>query len=272
MIASDRENQFAPGKLWSLLDMLRINAVRYLNLGSLIADMTAYFSLRNSSKTDDERARDEDEMRNDMRQVLLLANDLQLKTAAALMAPRISDLPQTEREYNLLIECLYNELSTRLFLHVPSHRSEFYENDTLLSQGAKVAFPSADAELRLAGNCYAAGSATACVYHCMRALESGLKALADDVDVIAGVQNWQNVIDQIEAAIKAEGQKRNSPTKSARLQFLSEAAKEFSHFKDGWRNHVAHSRSVYGEAQALNVMNHVRSFFEALSRELKEVV
>ena len=105
----------------------------------------------------------------------------------------------------------------------------------------------------------------------MRALESGLNALASDVGVVAGVQNWQPIIDQIEAAIKAEAKQLPAGTaKTERLQFLAEAAKEFSHFKDGWRNHIAHNRSSYGEPQALTVMNHVRSFFEVLGRRLKE--
>ncbi|WP_376987341.1 hypothetical protein [Bosea sp. R86505] len=141
----------------------------------------------------------------------------------------------------------------------------------MITPSAKIAFPTADAELRLAGNCYAAGAPTACAYHCMRALETGLNALAAEVVVKPGVQNWQPIIDQIEAAIKTEGQRLPAGTaKAARLQFLSEAAKEFSHFKDGWRNHIAHNRSTYGEPQALTVLNHVRSFFDVIARELKE--
>jgi hypothetical protein len=58
--------------------------------------------------------------------------------------------------------------------------------------------------------------------------------------------------------------------KQERIQFLSEAAKEFWHFKDGWRNHVAHAHATYTEPQAQAVMGHVVSFFQVLSTKLNE--
>ncbi len=105
----------------------------------------------------------------------------------------------------------------------------------------------------------------------MRSLENGLRVLASDVGVSFTIQQWQNVIEQIESAI--EGQRKTLPagqTKRERLEFLSKAAKEFFHFKDGWRNHVAHNRATYDATQALAIITHVRDFFGVLAMRLKE--
>ncbi|WP_376987340.1 hypothetical protein [Bosea sp. R86505] len=97
--------------------MLRFNATRYLNMGGLITDMTGHFGLREGSKNESERARHDDEFRRDLGRIYKLANELNLKTTAQLIEPRLKALPQSEGEYNLLIECLYNELNNRLFFY-----------------------------------------------------------------------------------------------------------------------------------------------------------
>ncbi len=122
-----------------------------------------------------------------------------------------------------------------------------------------------------ATDCYALGNNIGCVFHCMRILEIGLKTLATDVKLIFDVQQWHTIIDQIESRITAErktlpkGAQRN-----ARLQFFSEAAKEFFYFKDGWRNYVSHNRADYDEHQAKGVLEHVRAFMNHLATQLSQ--
>lgn len=79
------------------------------------------------------------------------------------------------------------------------------------------------------------------------------------------LENWKNIIDQIQKEIRKLEQLPKSPVKSETLQFYSEAASNFSHFKNAWRNHVSHSRATYDERQALTVWSHVRSFMENLA-------
>jgi hypothetical protein len=66
-------------------------------------------------------------------------------------------------------------------------------------------FPSVRDDAHAATDCWALGHPTACVFHCMRVLEHGLKALASDVGETFDLQQWQNIIEQIEARISAEG-------------------------------------------------------------------
>lgn len=135
------------------------------------------------------------------------------------------------------------------------------------------AFPSTHADVFAAVDCWALSHGTASVFHSMRVLEYGLGALADDVGKSFDIQNWQNIINEIEAAIRDSGKTLpRGNERTERLKFLSEAAKEFSYFKDGWRNHVAHNRTSYDEHQAFSALEHVRAFMTVLASRLSEAV
>ena len=133
------------------------------------------------------------------------------------------------------------------------------------------AFPSIKNDARSATDSWALGHPDGAVFYLMRILERGLAALAADVGVEMGVKNWQNIIEQIEARIRDLSKTLpTGPDRIARLGFLSEGAKEFIYFKDGWRNHSAHSRTSYDQHQARSAMEHVRQFMIVLSARLRE--
>ena len=78
-------------------------------------------------------------------------------------------------------------------------------------------------------------------------------------------ENWKNVIDQIEAKIRAMEALHKSAEKIARLKELSLLASQFRYFKDAWRNHVSHSHENYDERDANNVWHHVKTFMEQMT-------
>jgi hypothetical protein len=174
-------------------------------------------------------------------------------------------------QYQTLMEVLHRELFNRwAYLYDPAKYRAIQQFDR---DWAPIinSFPSAKEDARSAIECFGIAQNTACVFHLMRVLEHGLAALAKDVGKEFDVQNWQNIIDQIESEVRNLGKRLPSgAAKNARLQFLSEAAKEFVYFKDGWRNYVSHGRGNYDEYQARSVMEHVRSFMTTLSSKLSE--
>jgi len=166
---------------------------------------------------------------------------------------------------------LEEELRKQWVIHIPKHNAWWFDNKQTFGDDVLNSFPSAVDDILEAGNCYALDRSTASVFHCMRILEHGLNALAKDVGVSFELTNWGNIIDQIESEIKKLRNAPKTPEKDERLQFVSEAAKEFTYFKDGWRNHVSHRRTTYDMFQALSVLTHVQAFMKHLSTKLKEV-
>jgi hypothetical protein len=169
------------------------------------------------------------------------------------------------------------EIKTKLFLFVPQHLSQYYEWDGIVSDTVIESFPKSYQEIRSAGSCLAAGLPTACVFHAMRAAEIGLKVLGADynVRIKSGKEielaEWREILDGLNAAVQEiENLPNSTPDKEIRLQFCSEAAAQFRFFKNGWRIRAAHARATYDETQAIEVIDHVRSFFEFLATRLKE--
>ena len=70
-------------------------------------------------------------------------------------------------------------------------------------------------------------------------------------------ENWQNIIESIETAIRDfEQSQKKSAYKAETLKQYSEAATQFFHVKAAWRNHVAHARDTYGGEQAKSILDH----------------
>jgi hypothetical protein len=264
--------------------MLKESADAFVQLGIDIADAKLLYLLETEENfTDDPygnkilSAAGIASLRADFAKLIAVAKRLKLPSSQKLLGRRMvydNNLPQNLGAFEVLLEVISDELDSKLFLSVSTNRAAYYEKDDLLGKEAREAFPIGTLELRSAANAYALELPTASVFHSMRAVEHGLRALATDVGLTFDAQQWGVIIDQIEAKIELIRQHgihdMSKSDKDARLQFLSEAAKEFAYFKDGWRNYVSHAKATYGQQQAQTVLNHVRDFLRRLSTHLKE--
>lgn len=202
------------------------------------------------------------------------AGKLKLKTSAALLRKVVGDPPRTLRELQTLRDAVYSEIKSVLLVYIPEHRAEFFERRNLLSEGAKKSFPTASAELREAGNCFAAGRNTATVFHAMRAAEIGAKTLAVDLKCQfphpLDLVDMHSLLEQCDSKINAMKNLPKSQQKADDLEFYSMASSNFRYFKDGWRVRTAHPRAVFEEGEALSIFTRTVEFFEIVAQRLRE--
>lgn len=176
---------------------------------------------------------------------------------------------------------IVRDMGEQVFLFLRLSDIKYYEQKQLFGPEVFTNFASTRADVAEAGNCYATGRYTACVFHCMRVLEKGLHALVRDLNNQFGTQvvfhkdieyiNWGNIIEKIDAEIRVLLRPNHQPrVASDDLQFYSQTATEFVYFKTAWRDNVAHSRSDYNESEALSVMNHVEAFMRKIAARLTE--
>lgn len=258
-----------PYGLVSLWDMQKFYAKHYLDIGSQIQ---LVFDMFQVSETYESEIAESDiasliKALNAIKDICL---QIGLKTSFEVVQRSIDYLPNTYREWQRIVDVIEIEMQGIFFLYVPPHRSRFYEDDEILKSQTRAAFPHLSQEIRSAGNCYALGLPTACVFHCMRALEHPLKAMAMRVGLSWTSEQWHIIIEAIEAKIKDLRGSKKTQQRDEELHFLSQAAKEFFYFKDGWRNHVAHNKIVYEEPQARAIMEHIVVFADSLGTKLKE--
>lgn len=167
-----------------------------------------------------------------------------------------------------LSQVLSDEIKSHKVFVVDSKHSEFYGVETA-SFGDKVeaAFPSSEPEILEAGKCRALGRWTACVMHLMRALEPSLLALQSAVAVDVPKEQWDQIINQIEAKIR---EIKKSSHGGADEQWYSEAASHFRLIKNAWRNHAQHLHERYDEERAVAIYDSVRAFMRHLASRLAE--
>jgi hypothetical protein len=187
------------------------------------------------------------------------------------IATKIDDESNAKHATDLIDEVqqavLKNFKSRACFIMTPEE-TKLYQGKPLSSR-AETAFPQSQRELTSGVRCLALGQAQACVFHSMTALEMPLGAQARYFGVqFGGVNTWgtaivniKDKIDKIERSKKLHRRLANDA-----LAFHGEAAKEFSYFKDAWRNHVMHEGLPFDPDQARSVYNHVVSFVEHLSK------
>ncbi len=263
----DEQNPFLnPYRLVSLLDILRVYADEYIFIGELLAWI--YICFQNDLiSTDEER----DRLKATLVNLKEHCDKLHLKVSSALLNDAINNLPQGHREFAILSNAIKKEISSNLFLYIPPNRAKYHNKASTFKTGS---FPNASKELIGAGNCYAVGEYTACVFHSMRAAEIGLRTLAKHLNVTfpfpIELADWNNIIDKIDHEIKSMKQLPKGSKKDEELKFFSAAAAQFRYFKDAYRIFVAHARETYDEGQAFSIMQGTVDFLDSLSSKLSE--
>lgn len=163
-----------------------------------------------------------------------------------------------------ILTALRYDLEREKFFQMPALEALRYKLKEPFGNVVATAFPSTLYDSQEAGNCYACGRYTACVFHCMRVLEYGLRSFLTSAFPSIPVPanpNWGVILQQIESAIAA------LPSGNAKRQPYSDLATNFKIFKDGWRNNASHIGSKYDEFEADSIYRHVDRFMQGLSKQ-----
>lgn len=187
------------------------------------------------------------------------------------MAAKHSDARGVRVRLEELRHDLLDELGKPVFVEVEAGRRDLFEQ-TAPPFGVDVESVFADArdDISAAARCLALGQWTASVFHSMRVLEHGLRALAAKLSLppdAVVLENWNTVIERIEKAIRDLQNQPKSLLKAETLEKYSKAAVQFRYFKDAWRNHVSHSRASYDEGAAQSVFNHTKQLMQHLATQ-----
>jgi hypothetical protein len=178
-------------------------------------------------------------------------------------------------ELRNLTDSIKSEMADRMLLVVPLERSSFFEHPALFGPHINDKFKSAVDDIKAAGNCLAVDLNTAAIFHLMRVVEAGLRALArkERVKVKRGPLNyaeWGTIISAIELKLKGKTPKLPGQRRAEALEFTNGVLGEFNGFKDVWRNHVSHSRKSYDSKDGLQVYFKVSDFMKRLSSRVHE--
>jgi hypothetical protein len=217
--------------------MLTKFAREFIELGEQLNSCRVVFEfIDNASPNDPDkplREYEKQQLIDAFNKIHKLCIDLDLPTSREMFESALErDLPATSREFDIYTRALYSEIKNKFFVFVPTHRAKYFRPKQFLDDSTKEAFPTARIELAEAGRCHAVGLYTATVFHCMRAVEIGLRVMAVALQCTFPTPleqvDWEPMIAQIESKIRAMKDQTKSAQKDADLNFYSEAAMQFS--------------------------------------------
>jgi hypothetical protein len=274
----NREPWFSSGSV-SWWEMEKFAAERFMAICSnlsLLAAESRKFDVALTDFAKQETCKTLHKIGQDCKAIGLRSTVIQFEEVIANIMAFTVHADQLSQIFLCLSSAIRAEMSTHLFMQILPSRIDYYEQAELFGPQVNASFTSAIRDIRSCGSCYACDRNTASVMHGMRVLEVGLSVLASHLNVSSDHANWNKIIEQIEKEIKAisgiSGPARPSDW-NAKMQFYSDAAKDFRYFKDAWRNHVMHFREHYEASEALTILNHIKAFMGHLADSgLKEDV
>jgi hypothetical protein len=171
-----------------------------------------------------------------------------------------------EPDLRNLGEAIRDELKGAYFLHVQAADIGLYGQPAGFGEKVSERFTEATDDIEAAGNCLAVGEATASVFHLMRVMELGVRALARCLKVRAidpETANWNVIVDHVNVAIN----KLPTRTKAmkARKAELAGASAALNSVRIATRNEVMHPKQMYTMEQARDVFQATRLFMRHLA-------
>lgn len=186
----------------------------------------------------------------------------------------ISDSIPLEARITEMTNMLKREFQTRLMLAVSPGMDRFFEPSVpLFGSAVGVKFPSITYDLSEGGKCMALGRSTAAVFHLLRCLEAGIRAIARCLaipDPTTGYgRNWGQILKDVKAAM--DGRWPNNASRMAGDGKLFEALYgSLAAIKSPYRDTTMHLDEKYTEDEARYIFEMVKGLMIQIAERMDE--
>ena len=271
MMHPDREKKLVPGKLWSLLDMLELH-LRPLAEGiDALGRISLHLDgMQSSGLSQESFKRDIIPTLERIREAACLVDDgVSVGTCNKILATNFPskdhgiDLGELRGDLNYLRRTVIDFLGSKTAFLVDAKYISQYRDGAGFGASFEERFPNAIADSDDAAKALALGLYTACIFHLMRAMESTLDVLGDELGVKVKSDNGEqlpwgvilsNLKDKIDTLEKGI-YKDNWYKVHALLHSVNR----------GFRTKTAHPGMRYTEEEAQNTMNAVKGYMAELT-------
>jgi HEPN domain-containing protein len=156
-----------------------------------------------------------------------------------------------------------------MFYYVRPENVDRYNEQNLFGRKVTDSFPNAREDIEAAGKCLALGRSTASVFHLMRALEVGMRSLAQRVGM-EFTPNLAAFIDDIRKQTDAPNVQKSQALK-AMDPFVKDALSDLMSLKLAWRNPTLNFMRNYSEEEAEDIFRSAKRLMSHLAEWLKEI-
>lgn len=267
------QSQF--NRMVSLYDMLKFAAEQFWNASQALTELREHPALANHKSKGIEIVAILNQLTANLRELELSVSVREIQKFNQWMGSHVlqiaalpfdkakekfsKDEPVVKTKLEQLSSVIHSELESRLFFHLQENHARFFDQKELFGTNANAKFPSIQYDLVEAGNCCALERSTACVFHLMRIMEVAVQQFGTKLGVsLTQEKNWQNILDEINKAIRA------LPQKTTNTVAMSQASANLYAVKVAWRNEVMHPNDTYTLEEAENILRLVKMFIQQL--------
>jgi hypothetical protein len=173
-----------------------------------------------------------------------------------------------EREVSILRKRIDDELRDREFFAFEASQIEYFDRKNLFGDEVAIAFPSALVNIEEAGKCLALDRSTACVFHLMRVMETGLMVIGKALG-IPYAPSWESYLRQIDDRVQKKWKSKSIRWKRDE-PFFKDVSAHLHSVKNAWRNPTMHIVRDYTPEQAEEIFQAVGVFMRHLATRLHE--
>lgn len=171
------------------------------------------------------------------------------------------------RMYKDINSRLHDELSLVQIFVMDGSKAKYFEPGTpLFGPEAADKFPLAIPDMEDAGKCLAFGQGTATVYHLMRVMEYGLRAIGAMLE-IPYAPSWESYLIQIRKKAEEKRAAKTIDWKGLEPFFLLVEG-DLTAVKLVWRNPTMHIQRRYSVQEAEEIFSAVRSFMMRIAPQV----
>jgi len=200
---------------------------------------------------------------------LHLAADLLVEFIERLDNPRPLSEFDVARILDEFSSRVVHELKRRIFVYIPPDRARHLDEQLLgryFGEGVANAFPELASEIDEASRCLGFGCNTAAVFHLMRVVEIGLRAMATEIGVDRQANSWGGIIGQLEARLSEIDATKKTPEIRKTEKRIADLRLTVDAIRRAWRNPTVHEVATnFTDEQAERVYQTVRDFMQILA-------
>jgi hypothetical protein len=156
-----------------------------------------------------------------------------------------------------LIGRVSDELESQLIFMIPSSNARYYNPEIII-------FGNVIVDIVEAGNCFALGRYTACVFHLMRVMESAVQRFGKKLRIAIDPkeETWYKILQHVDKAIKALPE--NNLKEKTKKQNYAATSAHLDNVRRVWRNDVMHPKATFTSDEAEDILSTVRIFIRDL--------
>ncbi|MFF0949085.1 hypothetical protein ACFYE9_15795 [Rhizobium leguminosarum] len=287
-------NGFSPGKMWSLWELLELKVGQLLDLHERLTIERGYFERGQHELTNAGtghirfEAADLSNLKNVVTEIEQIAASNGLTStqqAAARTREFLSQAPLDNPQFSGLVMTAANcgtmfrhltditsrirdDCNARIYFQIAPENARLYQPiKPHFGEEVERVFPIAIDDIAESGKCLALDQGTAAVFHLMRVVEAGLRALAADLG-IPYAPSWEAYKKQLDKILDTNNYANLSADQKAKRPFYQDALGDVVAIKIAWRNPTMHIVKSYDTKQAAVVWSATESFMRHVAANL----